>query len=183
MLSLRHSIFIAAALAVAAPCLAQSRGSAGTSDAAPRTKDAGPRQESAQEPGGTLPIEPRHGLLGAPGAAPDADGPSRLGREAPTTAAPSYGEAPAPIGGALGRTMSRTWQSGDRVRSPSSADVRLARLQEAPDIERPADDRQGEARRGGGGESAQKASGGGDKASASANPPKAQQKAQGRKAR
>jgi hypothetical protein len=130
---MRRVIIACVGLIVAVGAQSAERGSSGKASAAPPTKSAGPRSERAALPPRDLPIEPRHGLLAAPGAAPDALGPSRLGPSAPRTVAPSYGEsAPRePRGG----TISSTWHSGDRVRSPSSADVRLARQQEAPDLE------------------------------------------------
>jgi hypothetical protein len=126
---------------------AQSRGSGGnsaTAATAPATKSAGPAEERAQLPGRDGPAEPRHGILGAPGAAPDANGPTRLGASA-LTAPISAGER---SGGAS------TWQSGDGVRSATSADVRQARQQQAPDLEyvggngaKPAEDQQGKGKR------------------------------------
>ncbi len=77
-----------------------------------------------------LPILPQHGLFGAPGAAQDALGPSRLGPRAESPVRGSYGEAAR----STGETYS-AWKSGDRVRSASSADVRAARQQQAPDLE------------------------------------------------
>jgi hypothetical protein len=124
-------VIIAWAVLVAAVPGAQveARGSGGKASAAPPTKSAGPRSELAERPPRDMPIEPRHGLLAAPGAAPDALGPSRLEPGAPRAVAPSYGES------APRESRGGTWQSGDRVRSPNSADVRLARQQEAPDLE------------------------------------------------
>jgi hypothetical protein len=122
---------IAAGLSLfaAAPALG-ARGSSGNTRAAPETKSAGAASERSAEPERDLPIEPRHGIFGAPGAANDAYGPSRLGAGSPRTTLPSYGER------AEGEGRSyEAWQSGDRVRSPSSADVRLARRQDAPDLE------------------------------------------------
>jgi hypothetical protein len=114
---------------VAAPTIAWSRGAEGRATAPPPTKSAG--DERAVRPARDAPIDPRHGLLGAPGAAPDPDPASRLGAAAPPSG--SYGEA-ARAGRGSG-AISSTWHSGDRVRSADSADVRLARQQEAPDLE------------------------------------------------
>ncbi|HEX9290850.1 MAG TPA: hypothetical protein VF904_15125 [Anaeromyxobacteraceae bacterium] len=130
-------IAVALALAlVAAPARAQHKGSgSGQAPAttAPVTKTVGPSVERAELPARDLPIEPRHGLLGAPGAARDAAGPSRLGPHADRATLPSYGEAAQQ--GSGGGTTHETWKSGDRIRSWTSADVRAARGQQAPDLE------------------------------------------------
>jgi hypothetical protein len=99
---------------------------------APVTKDYGVADEASERTTGDTPIQPRHGLMGAPGAAQDAEGPSRLGPHVERAGRPSYGEEA--HGQGTGQT-SQTWHSGDRVRSPSSADVRAARQQQAPDLE------------------------------------------------
>jgi hypothetical protein len=118
---MRKRLFAAAlAMALAQTALAQGRGSGSgaPSDTPPPTKGSGEPPERAQLPMRESALSPPHGLLGAPGAAPDANGGSRLGRrdlELP-------GEAP-------------QWTSGDRARSASSADVRAARVQAAPDLE------------------------------------------------
>jgi hypothetical protein len=115
---------LAAALAVVAAARADggSRGSNGRATAAPATKSAGTAAERPDLPGHDGPIEPKHGLLGAPGSAPDAR------RETFTSAGEgSPGES--------GVTASSKWQSGDRVRSQSSSDVRQARQQQTPDLE------------------------------------------------
>ena len=116
--------------------LAQPRGS-GSGRAAstePVTKDAGPSAEAAVLPARDLPLDPRHGMLGAPGSAQDQEGPSRLGRRANREVGPSsYGESARQ--GAGGGEAYEPWRSGDQVRSPSSADVRAARQQQAPDLE------------------------------------------------
>jgi hypothetical protein len=121
---------IAAGLVVllAARVEATGSGSSGRATAAPPTKSAGPAREEALLPGHDAPAEPPHGILGAPGSAPDAYGPTRLGYDARGT--PSSMGASAVTGAA-----SSTWQSGDRVRSQTSADVRQARQQQAPDLE------------------------------------------------
>ncbi|MFL5261461.1 MAG: hypothetical protein ACJ79L_03510 [Anaeromyxobacteraceae bacterium] len=107
-------------------------GASGRATAAPVTKSAGPALEQAQLPGRDAPAEPRHGILGAPGSAPDAYGPTRLGYDARGT--PSSMGASAPGASSAGSAAS-TWHSGDRVRSQTSADVRQARQQQAPDLE------------------------------------------------
>jgi hypothetical protein len=113
---------------------AQGRGagSGRASSTPPTTKDLGPASESATRPSRDLPLEPRHGFFGAPGAAGDQEGPSRLGRHGASPVAPSYGEAARQGAGA---EPQEAWRAGDRVRSPSSADVRAARQQQAPDLE------------------------------------------------
>jgi hypothetical protein len=124
---------IAAALVVLAGARAQAvgPGASGRATAAPPTKSAGTAAEQAQLPGRDAPVEPRHGMLGAPGGAPDAYGPTRLGYDARGTASSTGANAP----GASVGSASSTWQSGDRVRSQTSADVRQARQQQAPDLE------------------------------------------------
>jgi len=118
----------AAALVVlaAARVEAAGPGASGRATEAPATKSAGTAAEQAHLPGHDAPAEPRHGMLGAPGSAPDAYGPTRLGYDARGTMSAT--------GGAAG-SASSTWQSGDRVRSRTSADVRQARQQQAPDLE------------------------------------------------
>ncbi|HUK65562.1 MAG TPA: hypothetical protein VLV17_01955 [Anaeromyxobacteraceae bacterium] len=108
---------------------AESTGAGSGRNAAtpPVTKSAGPPREEAHLPARDLPLEPRHGMLGAPGSAVDGEGPSRLGSHSDRSTAPSYGE-----GGPAGPGW---WRSGDRARSASSADVRAARREQAPDLE------------------------------------------------
>jgi hypothetical protein len=128
-------LVVATLLSTSVTAAAQSRGSGSgrLSSTAPVTKDAGPPAEAAALPARDLPLEPRHGFFGAPGAAGDQDGPSRLGRHGDRATAPSYGEAARQV--AAGGEVSDAWRSGDRVRSLSSADVRAARQQQAPDLE------------------------------------------------
>ncbi len=124
----------AALLLLAGPAEAQVKGP-GTGTYAwtsPVTKDAGPPEEKALVRARDEPYEPRHGLFGAPGAAPDAAGPSRLGPLSERAWSPSYGENEQ--GPAAGESYA-TWKSGARIRSWSSADVRSARQQQAPDLE------------------------------------------------
>jgi hypothetical protein len=102
-------------------------GSGKPAETPPVTKSDGPGLERAALPARDLPLEPRHGMLGAPGAAVDEAGPSRLGSHGDRSTAPNYGEA-----GARGPAE---WQSGDRPRSLTSADVRAARREQAPDLE------------------------------------------------
>ncbi len=119
----------------AAPARAQRRGEGshgGWPDTEPSTRSAGPAEESAYAPTGDLPLSPRHGMMGAPGAAPDAYGPSRLGAHGEGLVAPSPGVARSPSGP---EEVTGGWRAGDRVRSASSADVRAARQQQAPDLE------------------------------------------------
>ncbi len=108
-------------------------GSGKSSVTPPPARSSGTAAERAELPAGDLPIEPRHGLLGAPGAALDSGGPSRLGAHAERAARPSYGESAGT--GAGSYEAHEAWRSGDRVRSWSSADVRAARQQQAPDLE------------------------------------------------
>ncbi len=114
---------LAAVLTVALPgrALAQVRGSGSgaLSDTPPVTRGSGTAPERAQLPIRDSQIVPRHGVLGAPGGAPDAYGGSGPGR-----AALRAGAEPGP-----------EWTAGDRVRSNSSAEVRAARVQQAPDLE------------------------------------------------
>ncbi len=122
-------------LLVAVPAAAQRRGTGltrGSAAAPPPTQNSGDTAASVSSTGAVheLPILPQHGFFGAPGAAQDALGPSRLGPRAESPVRGSYGEA-AP---STGETYS-AWKSGDRVRSASSADVRGARQQQAPDLE------------------------------------------------
>ncbi len=122
-------------LLVAPPALAQRRGtgSGRAPGTAPPTKSAGPPEEAAHRPSPDPVLLPPHGMMGAPGAALDSLGPSRLGPHGETSVAPSYGEA-AQRGSGGGESY-QAWKSGDRVRSTSSADVRSARQQQAPDLE------------------------------------------------
>ena len=122
-------------LLLASPVAAQRRGtgSPGASSGTPPPTNDGAHStasESSTGSGHDLPILPRHGMLGAPGSAPDALGPSRLGAHDESSARRSYGEAAPGTGQAYS-----PWKSGDRVRSFSSADVRAARQQQAPDLE------------------------------------------------
>jgi len=103
--------------------LGTGTGSGALSTAPPPTKDAGTAKELAELPSRDHPIEPRHGILGAPGAAPDTFGPARLGAVPERPRWPSYGE-----------TVGTDWRSGDQVRSSTSADVRATRRQSAPDL-------------------------------------------------
>lgn len=134
---MRTRIWIAAvavATAVAAePAGAQTRGAGSGWSAAtpPVTKSDETPTEASRLPTRDLPIEPRHGVLGAPGAAFDSAGPSRLGRHGTRSVRPYYGEEAQASGG----EPYQAWVSGDRVRSWSSADVRAARQQQAPDLE------------------------------------------------
>jgi len=114
---MRRDVLIACSLALASPAGAQPRGSSGEATSSLPAREEGERLERSVEPARELPADPSHGILGAPGAAPDAFGPDRLGPHA------RLGVASAP------------WRSGDRARSPDSADVRAARVQVAPDIE------------------------------------------------
>ena len=119
---LRTMVLLVAALA-ASPAIAQrvGAGSGKSSAAPPPTKSRGIAPERAGMPGTDPLIEPRHGLPGAPGAALDSAGSSRLG---------------APSDRIAGATeMPSSWNSGDRIRSWTSDDVRAARQQEAPDLE------------------------------------------------
>jgi hypothetical protein len=120
---LRTIVSLAAALAAAGAAADQrvGAGSGRSSVTPPVTKDSGVARERAERPDVDPLIEPRHGLLGAPGAALDSAGPSRLG--APRDRTGSAFEMPG------------AWRSGDLVRSRSSADVRAARQQQAPDLE------------------------------------------------
>ncbi len=113
-------------LAVSAHAQERGGGSGRSSATPPVTKSEGPAEERALQPARQLPIAPRHGLLGAPGAAPDASGSSRLGPGAIDLTIGEYRPA--------GPLITRP--SGDRIRSWSSADVRETRRQQAPDIER-----------------------------------------------
>ena len=113
---------LAAVLTVALPgtALAQVRGSGSgaLSDTLPVTRGSGTAPEQAQLPIRDSQIVPRHGVLGAPGGAPDAHGGSGAALRA------GAGAEPGP-----------EWTAGDRVRSISSAEVRAARVQQAPDLE------------------------------------------------
>lgn len=122
MYTLWKALALAASLGADAPDAQRiGTGSGRSSVTAPATKSAGVAAERAEMPATDPLILPRHGLLGAPGAALDAAGPSRLG--APSDRIAIVGEMP------------DSWRSGDRVRSASSADVRAARQQQAPDLE------------------------------------------------
>ncbi|HTT72076.1 MAG TPA: hypothetical protein VMG32_12710 [Anaeromyxobacteraceae bacterium] len=92
----------------------------------PATKSDGPAYELAHLPAKDLPLTPPHGMLGAPGGGGDAEGPTRLGAHSESPAVPSYGEEV---------SEPDRWRSGDLARSPSSADVRAARQEQAPDLE------------------------------------------------
>lgn len=120
-------------LLVAAPARAERRGT-GTRDAdsttPPPSEYPPARLESTVAPARDLPAIPRHGMMGSPGAAQDALGPSRLGPHGEQPSRPSWGEAAPGTGQSYAR-----WHAGDRVRSASSADVRAARQQQAPDLE------------------------------------------------
>ncbi len=107
-------------------------GSGKSAVTAPATKDSG-ADERPELPADRPPIEPRHGILGVPGAAQDSAGPSRLGAPADRSARPSYGESAE--AGAGSDEAHETWRSGDLVRSWTSADVRASRQQQAPDLE------------------------------------------------
>ena len=99
--------------------VARARGVGGTGESSvtpPRTSDSAVL-ERAVRPAHDLPLATAHGMMGAPGAGQDSLGPSRLGQ---------HGERPAP---------GHPWHSGDRVRSPTSSDVRATRQQQAPDLE------------------------------------------------
>lgn len=116
----------------ASPAAAQRLGT-GTAHASPVTAPPtrnGASLEAGARPAPDLPLAPRHGMLGAPGAAQDALGPSRLGGHGERSARSSYGESAPGTGEAYS-----SWHSGDRVRSSSSTDVRGARQQQAPDLE------------------------------------------------
>ena len=104
-------------------------GTGRSASTAPVTRSDETTSDAARLPARDLPIDPRHGLLGAPGAALDSDGPSRLGGHAERAQRSSYGEA------AQGADIPDSWRSGDLARSKSSADVRAARQQQAPDLE------------------------------------------------
>jgi hypothetical protein len=115
---------MAAAMAFAAGASAQGSGGRGQATKAAPTKDSG-KAPDRSAPSHELPAQTQRGLLGAPEAAPDAAGALRLGVTTPLPVKP---------GGGAGESY-QTWQSGDRVRSLSSADVRAARVQQAPDLE------------------------------------------------
>lgn len=122
MRTLPKAALLASLLAATAAAAQQvGEGSGKSSVTPPPTKDSGSRGEGAEMPISTPAIEPRHGLLGAPGAALDSAGPSRLG--------------PPPDRISIVAEMPDSWRSGDRVRSLSSSDVRAARRQQAPDLE------------------------------------------------
>jgi hypothetical protein len=131
---MRTAITVGALLClVAVPAAAQRRGTGSahvSSSKPPVTKGGGstvPSELGGVDQGQIL---PRHGMFGAPGAAPDALGPSRLGPPAVSPGRGSYGEL-----ATSSEEPSSSWRSGDRVRSLSSADVRAARQQQAPDLE------------------------------------------------
>lgn len=122
MSTLRMAVALAVALAAAAAGAQRvGEGSGKSAVTPPPTKSYGVAAERPEMPTSDPLLLPRHGLLGAPGAALDAAGPSRLG--APSDRVATVGEMP------------DAWRSGDRVRSASSADVRAARQQQAPDLE------------------------------------------------
>ncbi len=98
----------------------RGRGSGESADTAPTTKDSRDT-ERAERPASDPLVAPRHGLLGAPGAALDSAGASRLGPPSDRIA--------------MAAEIPDSWRSGDLVRSHSSADVRAARQQQAPDLE------------------------------------------------
>lgn len=117
------------AVALAAPAAAgaqRGEGSGRSSVSPPPAKSRGPAEVRPELPARDLPVTPRHGLLGAPGAAMDRQGASRLGPRAPTRPALA-GPGPLP-------TLPELAPSGDRIRSASSADVRASRRQVAPDL-------------------------------------------------
>lgn len=111
----------AAAAALAGTAAARGPEISGPSVTYAPGRSAGGAAEQAQLPLRDSEMVPRHGLLGAPGGAPDALGGSRLGRRDLDPLQRAEGNA--------------TWTSGDRVRSLSSADVRSARVQQAPELE------------------------------------------------
>ena len=121
MSALRRAIALVAALAAAGAGAQQGMGSGKSSVTPPPTKDDGRTAERSEAPISDPLMEPRHGLLGAPGAALDWAGPSRLG--APADRVRAQADVP------------DSWRAGDRVRSATSADVRAARQQQAPDLE------------------------------------------------
>lgn len=111
---------------------AQARGigATGESSVTPaRTSDSAVLERGVR-PAHDLPLAPTHGMMGAPGAGQDSLGPSRLGQHGERPTLRSYGEAAPGTGDSYA-----AWHSGDRVRSPTSADVRAARQQQAPDLE------------------------------------------------
>ncbi len=121
-----HAPRIAVALLTAAALtpargLAQTRGSGTTWDsAAPSpTRNEPPATKASRPPSEGKSFDDRRGLLGAPGAGQDKLGGSRLGVRAEVQPIPPEG----------------SWVAGDRTRSLSSADVRAARAEQAPDLE------------------------------------------------
>ncbi|HET9598630.1 MAG TPA: hypothetical protein VFP65_23840 [Anaeromyxobacteraceae bacterium] len=110
------------AAALAGTAAARGTGTGASSATYGPSRGAGGTAEQAQLPLRDSEMVPRHGVLGAPGAAPDALGGSRLGRR-DLDPLQNAGEGNA------------TWTAGDRVRSVSSADVRAARVQQAPELE------------------------------------------------
>ncbi|GEJ55391.1 hypothetical protein [Anaeromyxobacter diazotrophicus] len=126
---------IVAGWAAAASGEARGAGAGWTGGQPPATKSAGPEAERAASAQQQPPrFERGLGMLGAAGAAPDRRGELRLGgfgRLRAPSAAASYGEAASAGGGA----SYQAWKSGDQVRSTSAADVRSARVQQAPELE------------------------------------------------
>lgn len=115
-------------LALSAAAETRGRGSGLPSTTPPATRSQGAKLERDEARPRGQPSSPARGILGAPGAAPDALGPSRLG---------PYGAPPPPYGAAATGSdpVHSSWISGDRARSASSADVRAARRLVAPDLE------------------------------------------------
>jgi hypothetical protein len=118
----RRLVLASVAAALAGMAAARGTGTGAPSVTYSPTRSSGGAAERAQLPLRDSEMLPRHGVLGAPGAAPDALGGSRLGRRDLD-----------PLQG--GGEASPTWTAGDRVRSLSSADVRAARVQQAPELE------------------------------------------------
>lgn len=124
-----------AAWAAAAGAQARGAGLGWTGGGPPATKSSGPSGERASSLQQRPPqFDRRHGMLGAAGAAPDQQGEQRLGGFRGHASAPSYGEAARQASGG-GEYAYDAWRSGDLVRSTSAADVRAARVQQAPDLE------------------------------------------------
>jgi hypothetical protein len=131
------ALFVAVSLGRAAAQMnevpGKGRGTGRDSTTSPPTRSAGTAAESAGLAAHDLPFSPRRGLMGAPGAAPDEAGPARLGGHGERSWRPSFGESAQP--GPGGGEAYEPWKSGDRIRSWTSADVRAARVQQAPDLE------------------------------------------------
>ncbi len=128
-------LLLAGALVAAGAACSKMKGSGagGFSDTPPPTKSAGMDAERAYLPARELDYgDYRRGVLGAPGAARDSAGGSRLGARTERAAKPAYGESAQGQGPG---EVSEAWKSGDAVRSWSSADVRQSRQQEAPEVE------------------------------------------------